>query len=55
MKFIERIKEKHQFKVAYRTASYDERREMIQEYIIQNSEDRFIRSMERKYKGWLEL
>ncbi len=54
MKLFQRVKEKYQFAIVYKTASDDERKEMVQEYIINNSEDKFIRRMERKYnkKGW---
>lgn len=55
MKLFDRMKEQRAFKQAYRTANIDERKEMVQEYIIENSEDRFIRKMETKYNSWLRI
>lgn len=50
MKLRERRKEKQQFKKAYKTATREEKHEMILDYIVEHDgQDRFIKRVERSY------
>ncbi len=53
---IERKRQRYEFRHAFENAGDDERSEMIDEYISQNTQDRFINKMERRHykkvQGW---
>lgn len=54
MKLTTHAKEKGKFRKAYKTATDDERKEMIIEYKLDHGEDYFITKIEKAYKqqGW---
>lgn len=46
---LEQRRERYEFKQAFESSTDDERYQMIQDYITENSEDKFIRKIEKQY------